>query len=229
MKGRGQGSFIRLPAFAAGLYDHLMHSKAIELQYREIAEDLASRAGDGRLLDVGTGPGRLLFHLHRLNKDLKLYGLDISPAMVERASKNLAAIPADLRLGNIEHTDYPDASFEIITCSGSLYLWDHPVACLNEIHRLLRPGGSAWLYESYRDYDREELRTALRSNLEKEGLLRRLITPHFLKRQLRMTYERGEFCRIIDQSLFRKAYALERLTLGGLPVWLRIRLSKPVA
>jgi len=226
MKGRGQENFLKLPGLAAWLYDRLMRSRAIERQSAEIAADLLSRVKGGRVLDVGTGPGRLLLRLHQLDGRLQLYGLDISQALVERARKTLAGLPVDLRQGDIEQTPYPDDSFDLVTCTGSFYLWDHPVQCLDEIHRILKPGGSAYLYETYRDYDQREFRQALRENLRSEGVVRRLITPHFLKRQLGMTYITDEVETIVRHSQFGKDYVLEKLRLGGLPVWLRIRLDK---
>lgn len=226
MKSRGQESFVRLPGFAARLYDRLMRTKSIDREYREIAQDLASRIDKGRVLDVGTGPGWMLLRLYQLNNQLQLYGLDISEAMVQLARDNLAGIPADFRQGNIEHTDYEDGFFDIVTCTGSFYLWDRPEQCLDEIHRILKPGQSAYLYETYKDYRHDDLRKALRKNLEQEGLLRRLITPRFLRRQLRMTYCSDEIEAIIQRSRFRQNHTMEKIGLGGLPIWLRIRLNK---
>ena len=226
MKSRGQEDFVRLPGFAARLYDRLIRSKAIDREYLEIAQDLASTIDLGRVLDVGTGPGWMLLKLYQLNSHIQLYGLDISEAMVQLARKNLAGIPADLRQGNIEHTDYEDGFFDIVTCAGSFYLWDRPEQCLDEIHRILKPGQTAYLYETYQDYDADELREALRENLKQEGLLRKLITPHFLKRQLKMTYVIKEMEAIIQRSRFNQNHALEKIRLGGLPIWLRIRLNK---
>jgi 2-polyprenyl-3-methyl-5-hydroxy-6-metoxy-1,4-benzoquinol methylase len=50
----------------------------MQLHYREIAQDLTSRLSAGHLLDVGTGPGRLLQAIHSLNPAIDLYDLDIS-------------------------------------------------------------------------------------------------------------------------------------------------------
>jgi ubiquinone/menaquinone biosynthesis C-methylase UbiE len=121
MKSRGQANFIRLPGFAAGLYNNLMKTRAIERQYREIAQELASRIKNGRVLDIGTGPGKLLIEIYRLKPELELFGLDISEAMVYLARKNLAGIPADIQRGDIRYTRYPDDFFDLITCTGSFY------------------------------------------------------------------------------------------------------------
>lgn len=226
MSSRGESSFVRMPRFGARLYDSLIRVKAVEGQFKEVAQDLVSRLDGGRLLDIGTGPGRLLVEIHRLNPDIELYGLDISGAMVQQARSNLAGIPADLRQGTIRHTDYEAGFFDAVTCTGSFYLWDHPQECLDEIHRIMKAGRSAYLFETHRDYDADRFRQALRANLRGEGLPHRLITPVFLKRQLRMTYHAGEVTGIIERTRFSGSYAIEQIVLGGLPVWLRITLTK---
>jgi len=44
---------------------------------------------EGKLLDVACGPGHLLVALARLETDLRLYGMDISPNMLDACRRNL--------------------------------------------------------------------------------------------------------------------------------------------
>jgi len=226
MRNRGEHSFINLPRFGASLYDRMTQSRAIKAQFREIAQDLVSRVSHGRLLDIGTGPGRLLIEIHKMNSDIELFGLDVSASMIGAARKNLMVIKADLRQGNIRSTSYESDFFDIITCTGSFYLWEYPVESLEEIFRILKEGQSAYLYETYKDFDRIELKKALRANLKNEQLLLRLITPFFLKKQLKMTYKSGEVAEIIEQTRFAGNYKLDMIILAGLPIWMRIELRK---
>ena len=226
MRNRGEHSFINLPRFGASLYDRMTQSRAIKAQFREIAQDLVSRVSHGRLLDIGTGPGRLLIEIYKMNSDIELFGLDVSASMIEEARKNLTGIKADLRQGNIRSTNYESNFFDIITCTGSFYLWEYPVESLEEIFRILKEGQSAYLYETYKDFDRIELKKALRANLKNEQLLLRLITPFFLKKQLKMTYKSGEVAEIIEQTRFAGNYKLDMIILAGLPIWMRIELRK---
>ena len=158
MKGRGEKMFHNFPLFAARLYDRFLSIKPIEVQHMQIAHDLAFRIQSGRLLDVGTGPGRLLLEMHKLNPDVKLYGLDISDAMVQLAKRNLAGIKADLRHGNIRRTDYESNFFDLITCTGSFYLWDRPGECLEELFRILKENQSAYLFETHKNFNDYEFR-----------------------------------------------------------------------
>ncbi|MBM3152707.1 MAG: class I SAM-dependent methyltransferase, partial [Chloroflexi bacterium] len=148
-------------------------------------------------------------------------------AMLEQARRNLSGIPVDLRCGTIRRTDYVTDCFDLITSTGSFYLWDEPVECLNEIFRILKPGKTAFIFESYQDYDRADFLLALRRNLELETPLRRLLTPGLLKRQLRMTYTSVAVNEILCRTHFAGSFLVEKIVLGGLPAWLRIGLKKP--
>jgi len=226
MKSRGQDNFVNMPGFATKLYNSLTQIKAVAQQHRDIAHDLVSRIGHGRMLDIGTGPGRLLGEVHLLNPDIELFGLDISESMVQLARKNLAGINANIRQGDIRHTNYPDSFFDIVTCTGSFYLWDKPEECLEEIFRILKASQSAYLFETYQDFNEREVQEALIANLREESLGRKLITPVFLMKQLRMTYPAGEIAKIIKRTRFADSHTIEKITLGGLPAWLRIKLTK---
>ncbi|MFX0061604.1 MAG: class I SAM-dependent methyltransferase [Candidatus Hermodarchaeota archaeon] len=210
------------------MYDNLTRIKAIQKQFKEIAHFLTSQVRQGRLLDIGTGPGRLLLEIYNLNPSIELYGLDISNSMIQQAKKNLAGIDVDLRQGNIRNSDYQSNFFNIITCSGSFYLWDHPEQCLEEIHRLLKDGCSAYLFETFKGLDEKEFKIALRANLKQEGVFQRLLAPSFLKKQIRMTYETDEVIEIVKNTIFADSYNIEKITLGGLPIWLRITLIKSI-
>lgn len=225
MPARGETAFVRLPPFAAGLYDRMLRGRGADSHYADLAKDLLAQGARGRVLDVGTGPGRLLVELRAAAPSLELHGLDISPAMVALARRTVGD-GVELRVGSIAGTDYPAGSFDVVTCSGSFYLWDEPEACLTEVHRLLAPGGAAHLYESTREYDRAALEAALERNLVGERLVRRLLAPRFLRRQLTLTYTADEVHRIVARTPFAGRCGITPLTLGGLPVWMRVTLRR---
>jgi len=226
MKSRGENQFLRFPRFAAGLYSRLTRTRSLQRQYQEIAACLTSRVHGGRLLDVGTGPGRLLLEVHELNPGLQLYGLDISQAMVELARQNLAGVATDLKMANICETGYEADFFDAVVCTGSFYLWDRPEQGLEEIHRILRPGCSAHLFETNRDYDREAYKAALQANLKREGLAMRLFGPLLLGKALPMAYRPDEVEAIVRRTSFAGGCRIENVALVGLPIWMHIQLTK---
>src|SRR4029453_2496989 len=89
MKTRGEAWSAKQPRFAAFLYDKMMGSGAGRDYYQCIARDTLAHLQSGKLLDVGTGPGRLLEEIAKESQGLELHGLDISEAMVERARQRL--------------------------------------------------------------------------------------------------------------------------------------------
>ena len=226
MRGRGQQSFVKLPRFAARLYENLTATAGIQCQQREIAAWIAARRASGRLLDLGCGPGGLLLELRHAAPGLRLYGLDISSAMVERALARLAGQMIEVRQGDARASGFPDNFFDAITSTGSFYLWDEPVACLNEIFRILQPGRNAWLFESHSDCDREAAQQAVRANLRGENLPRRLLAPRFFAKQLAMTYREAEIAEIVCCSRFASCFRLDRTALAGVPAFVRLELVK---
>jgi len=70
------------------------------------------------------------------------------------------------------------------------------------------------------------VREALKANLRGERLVRRLIAPRLFMKQLRMTYRAGEIAEIIQQTRFAHSHAIDKISLVGVPAWLRVRLTR---
>lgn len=155
-----------IPGPAAWLYNRLSGSDIFLAHYDLLAEDIVRHGRQGRLLDIGTGPGRLLVALHRLAPELALTGLDVSPAMVEQARHNLAAAglaaQVEVVTGDAAALPFADRSFDLVVSTGSIHHWKQPAAALNDIHRVLRAGGWALLYDIVSDTPAEVLRETRR-------------------------------------------------------------------
>ena len=119
-----------------------------------MADDLAAavaRIPEPQVLDIGPGPGGLAVELARRVRDLRLTGLDIDPAMVERAVLRARREGLDDRLafvvGDVSALPFPDASFDLVTSSFSVHHWPDGAAGFAEIRRVLRPRGRAIVYD----------------------------------------------------------------------------------
>jgi ubiquinone/menaquinone biosynthesis C-methylase UbiE len=203
-----------------------MRGSPMLLHYEDIAKDVTSRLPTGRLLDIGTGPGRVLQAIHQINPKLELYGLDISDAMIKQAQKNLHGMGVDLRQGNIHRTDFLDGYFDLVICSGSFYLWNQPVAGLQEVYRILKRSGTAYLYECDRECDRQALQAGLRKNVRHLNSLSRIIGPLAIRQALDAAYSKMEITNIIKQTPFASSFSIDDIALSGLAIWLRITLRK---
>jgi ubiquinone/menaquinone biosynthesis C-methylase UbiE len=218
--------FPRFPRWASRLYDFLTQAQIVQLQTDQIARFLCSQMNKGKLLDIGSGPGRLLLRLHALNPVLDLYGLDISPAMIGRASENLAGMPTWLMVGSIEHAPFEDEMFDLVTCTGSFYLWEHPRECLNEIWRILKLPGRACLFEIRGDVDLKDLKRTLRHQLRRESLWRRAVAPFPIRKAISQCYSFEALSALLKDTSFRTSTSIEPIELAGLPMWYLVKLQK---
>jgi SAM-dependent methyltransferase len=107
--------------------------------------DLIRIHPDDHILEIGFGPGVAVQLASRFIVNGLVSGIDISDAMLRAARRrNQKAIEAgrvDLKLGNASSLPYPDATFHKAYVIHGLYFWSDPVACLRELHRVLRPEG----------------------------------------------------------------------------------------
>ena len=137
------------------LYNSISRSRIFQRHYDLVVEDIRSYCPEGSILDVGTGPGWLLLRLHEKCPALQLNGLDVSPSMVARARKNMAnaglAEIIMIKEGNVEDMPLNDDSFDIVVSTGSIHHWKEPTRALNEVHRVLKPGGYGLMYDLVSD------------------------------------------------------------------------------
>jgi SAM-dependent methyltransferase len=118
-----------------------------------IAADIAAIAPlGGRILEVGCGPGHLSIRLARDHR-LDVTGLDLDPAMIERAGANAGRIieteidrPAFI-VGDVAALPFADGSFDLVVSTFSMHHWSDPTSGLTEIARVLRPAGRALVWD----------------------------------------------------------------------------------
>ncbi|HUW63384.1 MAG TPA: class I SAM-dependent methyltransferase [Spirochaetia bacterium] len=91
------------------------------------------------ILDVGCGTGSLLSKIPQGN-DTKLYGIDLSPAMIKVARDKLDR-DVELKAGDSEHLPWTDASFDIVCSSDSFHHYPQPEKVLREMKRVLKLNG----------------------------------------------------------------------------------------
>lgn len=99
----------------AGLYDALT-APLLGGFFARVARDVAGFAPHARVLEVGSGPGRLPVKLAEVAPSVRVTGLDIAPEMVERAdalaARSGVADRAGFLVGDVASLPFPDASFD---------------------------------------------------------------------------------------------------------------------
>ena len=135
---------------SAGTYDALVAS-VLEGFYARVTGEVAAAYPGGKVLEIGSGPGRLAVRLAREAPGITLTGVDISEAMVERAARRAAGAGLSERVrfevGDVGALPLSDEDFDAVVSTLSLHHWPEPAHGLAEIHRVLKPGGEAWIYD----------------------------------------------------------------------------------
>lgn len=100
----------------------------------------ACQQARGRVLEVGIGTGR---NLSWYSPEVELIGVDLSPAMLERARARAARVgrAVDLREGDAQALQLPDACVDTVVATLTLCSIPDHVAAVAEMARVLRPGG----------------------------------------------------------------------------------------
>jgi SAM-dependent methyltransferase len=106
---------------------------------------LATLEPDQVVLDLGSGGGiDVLLSARRVGPTGKVYGLDMTPEMVELAEKNrrdAGVENVEFLLGTIEDIPLPDDSVDVVISNCVINLSADKDRVLAEAHRVLRPGG----------------------------------------------------------------------------------------
>jgi SAM-dependent methyltransferase len=101
---------------------------------------------DAIVLDVGCGAGiDALIAARRVGADGRVFGVDMTPAMLARARAHAAQMGvanAEFRDGLMEALPLADASVDLVVSNGALNLSTRKSRALAEMHRVLRAGGS---------------------------------------------------------------------------------------
>jgi ubiquinone/menaquinone biosynthesis C-methylase UbiE len=135
------------------------YDSGVQAAFREIVpplvEDLLDDLrGTRRALDAGCGPGQFTIMMAERLPDAEVWGIDLAPTMIELARQHAAKSPAAARLhfevADVARLPFPDNHFDAALSSGSIKHWPDPAAGLSEIHRVLAPGGRAFIGEMNR-------------------------------------------------------------------------------
>lgn len=96
------------------------------------------------MLDVGCGGGFTIRRLLKRSKDAQVYGIDISEESVTKARQVNAEVldkQVYVTQGSAEQLPYYDEMFDLITAVETVYFWPNLPDCLQEVRRVLKPGG----------------------------------------------------------------------------------------
>ncbi|MCL2678865.1 MAG: class I SAM-dependent methyltransferase [Dehalococcoidia bacterium] len=122
----------------ADTYDTSLDGK-FTAKFKQKMLTFCSVSDGDRVLDVGCGNGRLIYEISR-KAEIKAYGIDISPKMIEVCKQQYGNIDFDISSG--EDLPFDDGSFDMLTICCVLHHLNNPVRFFKEAHRVLRKNGT---------------------------------------------------------------------------------------
>ncbi len=135
---------LRRPSGAMGGKIGNMMNKANEFLY-DFTLDVMQPSSNQSILEIGFGNGKFFDKIFTKAEGLKVTGLDFSETMYNTAKgNNKASVEGgklSLHFGSSHQMPLPDNSFDKIFCINVIYFWDEPKLHLQELYRVLKPGG----------------------------------------------------------------------------------------
>src|SRR4029077_18668029 len=161
------------------------------------------------------GGGRRLDKFH-------VTGLDISRTFVRIASDNArqAGATVDFQQGDVAHMPFESGTFDLVVCQAAFKNFTLPHSALAEMHRVLRPGGTAVIQDMSHDATHEDIAR----EVDGMGLGRfsSFTTRATLEMVERRAYSPGRFASLAATSPFRTA----AITTHGIGLEMRVAKEK---
>jgi len=107
------------------------------------------------ILDVGCGGGRTIQKMAEIATEGMVYGIDYSEGSVAASrGKNarlIETVRVEIRQASVSQLPFPDDKFDLVTAVETQYYWPDLVKDMQEILRVLKPGGTLIIIaESYK-------------------------------------------------------------------------------
>ncbi|TSC75931.1 MAG: type 11 methyltransferase [Parcubacteria group bacterium Gr01-1014_30] len=116
----------------------------------------------GKVLDIGCGPGLLVKELAKRSKNLRVIGVDVSPEAIKLAKKNCRSLKnVKFLRGDVTSLPFPNGTFDLIVCKDSFHEFPNLRKALQEVMRVLKPGGILYAQDLRRDLPMYLLRRAI--------------------------------------------------------------------
>jgi len=173
-------------------------------EFTKLARRIADQLPRGSsVLEVAPGPGYFCIELAKLGP-YSITGLDISHTFVEIASKKAAAagVRVDFQQGNVSNMPFASDTFDFLLCRAAFKNFGQPVRALEEMCRVLKPGGRGLIVDLRKDASLESI------NHEVDGMglnavnkvITKLVFRTFL---LKTAYTKQQFQQMLAQAKFR--------------------------
>ncbi len=180
----------------------------------------------GFWIDLGAGKGQVAIPLIEatsnpvtmLDPDVEAMSKGLEIAREKKLEHRLFAV-----VGVAEDMPLPDNSVDLVVCRGSIFFWDDQVKGLQEVYRVLRPGGKAMIGGGLGSgYPRWAAKEFLRRRLERLDEDDPEKKKHFVKVRSPETFRRwAEDAKLPNFEISGKGGLSVEDPKAGLGIWLR--------
>ena len=166
---------------------------------RRVAEELPKGSS---VLEVAPGPGYFSIELAKLGS-YAITGLDLSRTFVKIATRKAeeAGVRVDFRQGSASNMPLQKDSFDFLLCRAAFKNFANPVGALQEMCRVLKPGGRGLIIDLKRNASPE----TISHHVDGMGLtwFNRILTKMaFKKMLLKSAFTKEEFEQMLAQTKF---------------------------
>jgi ubiquinone/menaquinone biosynthesis C-methylase UbiE len=133
---------IKAPVGSAEFLDELVRYRYDKMPYlREVVTSTSLRGK--RILEVGCGPGVDLVHLAATGA--RVTAVDLTPEAVSLARRHLEVrgLDATVQEANAERLPFDEGTFDVVYSHGVLHHTVDTQRAIDEVRRVLKPGGEA--------------------------------------------------------------------------------------
>jgi ubiquinone/menaquinone biosynthesis C-methylase UbiE len=186
-------------------------------EFRKVARRLGSHIEPGFcVLEIAPGPGFLAIEVAKLT-GCRMVGIDISKSFVRIADGNAERAGVDIAFdeGDAAAMPYPANGFDFIFCRAAFKNFSRPLAALDEIYRVLKPGRDAVIIDLRKDFSAHDVNEYVRGKGVLNAALIKLIFNTMLKKR---AYTAEGIAQLASQSRFGQGEV--RLDSIGFELWL---------
>ncbi len=135
----------------AGTYDNKRFDFFRNFQKKAVS--LAQLKEGQRFLDIGCGTGRAVRYAACLmNENGEFYGIDMSSKMIEKAQGNSPGLKSvHFYKALAEELPFESDFIDSAICTNSFHHYLDPSKALDEIYRVLKPGGRVYILDATAD------------------------------------------------------------------------------
>jgi demethylmenaquinone methyltransferase/2-methoxy-6-polyprenyl-1,4-benzoquinol methylase len=173
------------------------------------------------VLDICTGTGELAkLVLEKVGPEGSLTGADFCEEMLDIAKKKMSPMPENISfvVSDARELPFPDNTFDAVTVSFGMRNVPDTAAALNEVKRVLKPGGRFYCLELTRPEKRWILPFYKFYTFKIMPFIAKIITQNslpytYLPKSIEAFYPPKEFTRMMSACGFSEAKA-ESLSMG---------------